>query len=234
MNHPRQPGKCGATGEPAAQPILNQRSNDIQPLGTVVKYPLALADDAKKAITDALNQILADSIYLREMYRKSEWQTTGPRSTRCTSCSTATGRSRTDIVQQARQPRTDARGRHRRGAERHRPQGDPDRAASERPRGAAGPALAPPRGPRGGPRGVPRGGEDRRSRTATTAPRSCSSGRRYPPQREAGVAPLGPPHRHAPRLRALSPGRGIARAKGADLRAPADFGRRAGPIVTRS
>ncbi len=70
-------GSCGAGVKPAAQPIQSQRSNDIQPLGTLVQYPLALTEDAKKAVTEALNQILADSIYLREMYKKSEWQTTG-------------------------------------------------------------------------------------------------------------------------------------------------------------
>jgi starvation-inducible DNA-binding protein len=73
----RQPGKCGAN-PPSAQPILNQRSLPIQASGTVVSYPLALSETARAASVAALNQILVDSIYLREMYQKSHWQVTGP------------------------------------------------------------------------------------------------------------------------------------------------------------
>jgi starvation-inducible DNA-binding protein len=77
MSVVRQPGKCGATGAPLAQPILNQRSKAIQPYGTLVTYPLTLSEGARKAVVDALNQVLADSIYLREMYKKHAWQVTG-------------------------------------------------------------------------------------------------------------------------------------------------------------
>jgi starvation-inducible DNA-binding protein len=63
---------------PTAQPILNQRSKEIQAFGTLVHYPLALSEDAKKASITALNQILADSVYLREMYKKHHWQVAGP------------------------------------------------------------------------------------------------------------------------------------------------------------
>lgn len=73
----RNIGKCGQ-GLPGAQPVLNQRSKEIQPFGTLVRYPLALADDAKKASVIAVNQILADSVYLREMYKKHHWQVAGP------------------------------------------------------------------------------------------------------------------------------------------------------------
>ena len=77
MNVQRQTGQCGASVTPPAQPILGQRSKDIQPYGTLVKYPLALSDAARGASVDALNQILADSIYLREMYKKHQFQVTG-------------------------------------------------------------------------------------------------------------------------------------------------------------
>jgi starvation-inducible DNA-binding protein len=77
MSVQRQPGQCGATPTPTAQPVLNQRGKEIQAYGTLVSYPLALSDQAKKASVDALNQILADSIYLREMYQKHRWQVTG-------------------------------------------------------------------------------------------------------------------------------------------------------------
>jgi starvation-inducible DNA-binding protein len=83
MSVQRQPGQCGAGTSPTApvatpaQPILNQRSKSIQPLGTVLNYPIALSEATRKANVAALNQILADSIYLRDMYRKSEWQVLG-------------------------------------------------------------------------------------------------------------------------------------------------------------
>lgn len=76
MSQQRQPGKCGPS-VPEAQPVLNQRSPEIQPFGTLVSYPLALSEVAKKASVEGLNQILADSVYLREMYKKSHWQVSG-------------------------------------------------------------------------------------------------------------------------------------------------------------
>jgi starvation-inducible DNA-binding protein len=77
MSQQRQPGKCGAS-VPEAQPVLHQRSPEIQPFGTLVHYPIALPDAAKTASVEALNQILADTVTLRELYKKSHWQISGP------------------------------------------------------------------------------------------------------------------------------------------------------------
>lgn len=77
MSVQRQPGKCGSSPTPTAEPVLNQRSKPIQSYGTVLHYPLALPETARKASVDALNQILADTIYLRDMYQKHRWQVTG-------------------------------------------------------------------------------------------------------------------------------------------------------------
>jgi starvation-inducible DNA-binding protein len=77
MSVQHQPGQCVPGAAPSAQPILNQRSKSIQPFGTVVNYPIALSEAVRKANVASLNQILADSIYLRDLYRKSEWQVTG-------------------------------------------------------------------------------------------------------------------------------------------------------------
>lgn len=74
MSVQRQPGKCGATG---AQPVLNQRGKIIQAHGTTVDYPLTLSEVAHRENVATLNQILVDSIYLRDMYRKHEWQVLG-------------------------------------------------------------------------------------------------------------------------------------------------------------
>jgi len=61
-----------------AQPILNQRSKETQPFGTLTRYPLGLGDEARRTSVNGLNQILADSITLRDMYKKHHWQLSGP------------------------------------------------------------------------------------------------------------------------------------------------------------
>jgi starvation-inducible DNA-binding protein len=72
-----QTGKGGA--QPLeAQPILGQRSPEIQPYGTLVFYPLALSEEARAESVAKLNQILSDTIALRDMYKKHHWQVAGP------------------------------------------------------------------------------------------------------------------------------------------------------------
>jgi starvation-inducible DNA-binding protein len=61
-----------------AQPILGQRSKETQPFGTLTRYPLGLGDEARMTSVNGLNQILADSIMLRDMYKKHHWQLSGP------------------------------------------------------------------------------------------------------------------------------------------------------------
>lgn len=61
-----------------AQPIMGQRSPETQAYGTLTRYPLGLSDQARSMSVDALNQILADSISLRDMYKKHHWQVAGP------------------------------------------------------------------------------------------------------------------------------------------------------------
>ncbi len=61
-----------------AQPILKQRSQEIQPFGALVNYPLALSESAKQASVATLNQILVDTVSLLAMYKKHHWQVSGP------------------------------------------------------------------------------------------------------------------------------------------------------------
>ena len=63
---------------PEAQPITRQRSREMQPYGTLARYPLGLGDDVRTASVEALNQILCDTIVLRDMYKKHHWQVSGP------------------------------------------------------------------------------------------------------------------------------------------------------------
>ncbi|XYH95098.1 Dps family protein [Sorangium sp. So ce1128] len=62
---------------PEAQPILRQRGEEIQPYGALARYPLGLNDDVRAASVKALNQILSDTMVLRDMYKKHHWQVSG-------------------------------------------------------------------------------------------------------------------------------------------------------------
>jgi starvation-inducible DNA-binding protein len=63
---------------PEAQPITRQRSREMQPYGTLARYPLALGDDVRTASVEALNQVLCNTIVLRDLYKKHHWQVSGP------------------------------------------------------------------------------------------------------------------------------------------------------------
>src|SRR4051794_29112859 len=60
-----------------AAPILGQRGKIIQEFGTVVKLPSGLSEHVTQESVQNLNQVLADTIMLREMYKKHHWQVSG-------------------------------------------------------------------------------------------------------------------------------------------------------------
>jgi starvation-inducible DNA-binding protein len=60
-----------------AAPILNQRAKPIQNFGTVVKLPIGLKEEVLVESTNNLNQLLADTIMLRDLYKKHHWQVSG-------------------------------------------------------------------------------------------------------------------------------------------------------------
>jgi starvation-inducible DNA-binding protein len=62
-----------------AQPRLHQRAKEIQPYGTVThQLPLELEEPVRLEMTEQLNQLLADTMTLRDLYKKSHWQVAGP------------------------------------------------------------------------------------------------------------------------------------------------------------
>jgi starvation-inducible DNA-binding protein len=61
-----------------AQPITNQHAHETQPFGHLVKLPIALAENVCKDSVANLNQLLADTITLRDLYKKHHWQVAGP------------------------------------------------------------------------------------------------------------------------------------------------------------
>jgi starvation-inducible DNA-binding protein len=68
-----------ATGIISAQPHLHQHAREIQAYGTVSHaLPLELEEPVRLEMTEQLNQLLADTITLRDLYKKSHWQVAGP------------------------------------------------------------------------------------------------------------------------------------------------------------
>jgi starvation-inducible DNA-binding protein len=61
-----------------ARPFIKQRGPEIQKFGEIASLPIGLPDDVCQASVEALNQILADTMTLRDMYKKHHWQAAGP------------------------------------------------------------------------------------------------------------------------------------------------------------
>lgn len=61
-----------------AKPITAQRAHEIQPFGHLVRLPIALAESTCKESVENLNQLLADTMTLRDLYKKHHWQVAGP------------------------------------------------------------------------------------------------------------------------------------------------------------
>jgi len=61
-----------------AAPVTGQHAHEIQPFGHLVRMPIALSEHACKESVDNLNQLLADTMTLRDLYKKHHWQVAGP------------------------------------------------------------------------------------------------------------------------------------------------------------
>ncbi len=63
----------------SAQPRIHQHAKEIQSYGTVSHaLPLELEEPVRLEMTEQLNQLLADTMTLRDLYKKSHWQVAGP------------------------------------------------------------------------------------------------------------------------------------------------------------
>ena len=62
-----------------AEPRIHQRGREIQAYGTVTHaIHLQLEEPVRLEMTEQLNQLLADSMSLRDLYKKAHWQVAGP------------------------------------------------------------------------------------------------------------------------------------------------------------
>lgn len=75
----KKQSSTGTTERITAQPRLHQRAGEIQAYGTVSHLlPLELEEPVRLEVTAQLNQLLADTMVLRDLYKKAHWQVAGP------------------------------------------------------------------------------------------------------------------------------------------------------------
>ena len=77
----RKGGAPTAAGETVSRndghPIVGQRGREIQAFGSITRIPIGLSEKVCKASVAALNQVLADTMTLRDLYKKHHWQVSG-------------------------------------------------------------------------------------------------------------------------------------------------------------
>ena len=71
--------KIPSGNRPSPEPRIHQRGPELQRFGTVTHaFSLELEEPIRLEMTEQLNQLLADSMTLRDLYKKSHWQVAGP------------------------------------------------------------------------------------------------------------------------------------------------------------
>jgi starvation-inducible DNA-binding protein len=76
-DHKNPTASQNAEGSERARPILHQHAHEIQAYGKIAKLPIALDQQVCATSVESLNQILADTITLRDLYKKHHWQVAG-------------------------------------------------------------------------------------------------------------------------------------------------------------
>jgi starvation-inducible DNA-binding protein len=61
-----------------ARPLTHQTAREFQAYNEVVAMPIALSQNAARKSIENLNQLLADTFTLRDLYKKHHWQVAGP------------------------------------------------------------------------------------------------------------------------------------------------------------
>src|SRR5437870_13588998 len=84
----------GAVLTERARPVTVHEAKELQHYGTVARLPLALDASVCAASAGNLNQLLADTMTLRDLYKKHHWQVSGPTFYQLIFSSTSTSMSR--------------------------------------------------------------------------------------------------------------------------------------------
>jgi starvation-inducible DNA-binding protein len=62
---------------PSPKPHTGQRAQELQEYGSIAALPIGLEEAVCKRSVQALNQTLADTITIRDLYKKHHWQVAG-------------------------------------------------------------------------------------------------------------------------------------------------------------
>ncbi len=60
-----------------ARPLVNQQAREIQRFGSIMRLRIGLAEKTCAQSAGSLNQLLADTATIRDMYKKHHWQVAG-------------------------------------------------------------------------------------------------------------------------------------------------------------
>ena len=60
-----------------ARPVIHRHGHETQPYGHLAKLPIALEESTCRNSVENLNQLLADTITIRDLYKKYHWQVAG-------------------------------------------------------------------------------------------------------------------------------------------------------------
>jgi starvation-inducible DNA-binding protein len=76
--HRMQSSSSGRTNDSRdAKPLVGQHAREIQAFGTITRLPIGLDEKVCEASVTNLNQVLADTMTLRDLYKKHHWQVAG-------------------------------------------------------------------------------------------------------------------------------------------------------------
>src|SRR3989475_6299376 len=70
--------KNSGTATDRARPIDRQKAHELQAFGHLTRLPIALSEKTAAQSVENLNQVLADTFTLRDLYKKHHWQLAGP------------------------------------------------------------------------------------------------------------------------------------------------------------
>jgi starvation-inducible DNA-binding protein len=77
--HTKNGGTAAEPRHDLVTPRWHQSAPEIQKFGTVVPdLPIGLEEGKRKQVVALLNQVLADTATMRDLYKKSHWQVKGP------------------------------------------------------------------------------------------------------------------------------------------------------------
>lgn len=77
-NRPTAASGEHTTDSGRAKPVLARRGVEVQKYGQIIRLPIGLDEKVCVRVVALLNQILVDTMTLRDLYKKHHWQVSGP------------------------------------------------------------------------------------------------------------------------------------------------------------